>query len=81
MATMDGYWQCGQCGMIFTDPEDGVLGSESCHCSILQLHFLEDVLREKRYNGTSTLDIVLSLDILFYYSVSLLCQYVVIYIV
>ena len=26
-ATMDGYWQCGQCGMIFTDPEDGVLGS------------------------------------------------------
>ena len=58
-----------------------MLGSESCHCSILQLHFLEDVLREKRYNGTSTLDIVLSLDILFYYSVSLLCQYVVIYIV
>lgn len=26
-AGLDGYWQCGQCGMIFTDPEDGELAS------------------------------------------------------
>lgn len=26
---MDGYWQCGQCGMIFTDPQDGAQGSVS----------------------------------------------------
>eukprot|EP00435_Cladocopium_sp_Y103_P049009 s1077_g14.t1 len=52
MGAMDGYWQCGQCGMIFTDPEDGArtdaTGDFAWFCRTCWRHWVDDHLRRAR---------------------------------